>query len=441
MVNLLLSIGAALGVGLTDAKQDVNPSDAAVVALAQKFAGESQELGFVELQRGYKENFKTIPPLSVLDRQAKALESYRGALRAIPKVGLSNGGSLLSSHLAFELDTRRQRVVLERRFRESSTETGPDLTSTGLHALPDGQAWYQLYLTVNASSPMTPADVQRLGTAEVARVKRKIARIQKKLGFAGDDAGFYGHLNKDAQFLTEPEKIQKRFETIRKRSRRRLSKVADPTAIPVLAVRAVEKPDKNTPPGYYSDNTFRYNPYGDRYGKRVMDWLFIHEGIPGHHYQVNTPVRPSLAPRFSALFWYPGFTEGWAAYAENVGLEAGFYADVYAELGKWEWDLVRSTRLVIDVGIHHRGWSRDEALQFWKENVPNQDSIAEREVDRITRWPGQVLSYKAGEIKIREIRRAEQSRLGRKFDLRDFHKRVLEHGPIPLVVLEQAFQQ
>lgn len=138
-----------------------------------------------------------------------------------------------------------------------------------------------------------------------------------------------------------------------------------------------------------------------------------------------------------ALFWYPGFSEGWGAYAEDLGKDMGCYRDPYLYLGKWEWDLVRSARLVMDVGIHYEGWTRAQALRWWKENVPNQEDISEREVDRITRWPAQAISYKAGEDEILNLRKTASEKQGSDFDLRRFHTLVLQRGSIPLPLLRE----
>jgi uncharacterized protein (DUF885 family) len=172
-----------------------------------------------------------------------------------------------------------------------------------------------------------------------------------------------------------------------------------------------------------------------------MDWLFVHEAVPGHHDQQSIERKLQLpCPEFMELFWYPGYSEGWAAYTEHLGKEVGLYQDVYSRLGKWEWDLVRSTRVVLDVGINLLSWSNARALRFWKRHVPNQDAIAIREIDRMRRWPGQVLSYKVGAIAILGLREYAVKHEESSFDIKKFHSLVLGRGSVPLDVLENVLR-
>ena len=170
-----------------------------------------------------------------------------------------------------------------------------------------------------------------------------------------------------------------------------------------------------------------------------MDWLFVHEAVPGHHYQKSIERKLQLpCPEFMQLFWYPGYSEGWAAYTEHLGAEIGVYQDAYSRLGKWEWDLVRSTRVGLDVGTNLLGWSDATALRYWKRHVPNQDRIAMREINRMRRWPAQVLSYKLGEDVILRLKRYAMKQGGATFDIKKFHSLLLSRGSVPLDVLENV---
>jgi uncharacterized protein (DUF885 family) len=163
-----------------------------------------------------------------------------------------------------------------------------------------------------------------------------------------------------------------------------------------------------------------------------MEWLYMHEAIPGHHLQSSLRKQNALED----LFLYPGNFEGWACYVEYFGKDLGLYADPYEELGKWEWDLVRSARLVIDAGIHYYGWTREQALDYWKKTIPNQDDIAEREVTRVTNWTAQALSYKVGADVIFRMSRQWQ-RLHPNDPPSRFRRWYLEQGALPLSVIEK----
>lgn len=168
-----------------------------------------------------------------------------------------------------------------------------------------------------------------------------------------------------------------------------------------------------------------------------MDFLLLHEGVPGHHYQSERRRQLHGINPLTNLFWYFAYAEGWAAYTEELGHELGLYQTPYDYLGKLEWDLVRSARVVLDVGLNHDGWTKEQAMAFWKQHIPNQDDIAQREIDRMLRWPVQVLTYKVGaDFILQKLQQAKREQ-GTKFDIRQFHESYLEHGPLPLVVLEE----
>ncbi|HYG49633.1 MAG TPA: DUF885 family protein, partial [Flavobacteriales bacterium] len=215
-------------------------------------------------------------------------------------------------------------------------------------------------------------------------------------------------------------------------------------ALQLPAVYPMEWPDATafTPPGMYLNHTsnafgkdvFQFNFYGGKYNTRAMEWLYMHEAIPGHHLQsIFWQAKPGTV---QSLFVYPGNFEGWACHMEYFGKEFGLFTDPYSYLGKWEWDLVRSARLVIDAGIHYYGWTREDALEYWKKTIPGQDDIAEREVTRVTNWCGQALSYKVGSDFIFNLKTEWMNRNPKKKH-KDFYLAYLKSGNIPLKVLER----
>jgi len=277
----------------------------------------------------------------------------------------------------------------------------------------------------------------KFGEREVARVTANIRSIQSKLGFENDTVGFYEYLNDPSFLITDETTLINSLTSIRDSIQAKLGNDFEDTDNAVVDIEPVKDPDKDTPPGYFADGVFYFNFYQNKFRKRNLEWLFIHEAVPGHHYQGTVKAN---RPPIRKLFWYPGFTEGWGAYSEDLGTDLECYQDIHQQLGKWEWDLVRSARVVMDVGLNYFGWSKDTVRKYWKDHIPNQDDIMDREIDRMIRWPAQVLSYKVGERTILKLREMSERTLGQDFDLKKFHSLVLERGSIPLVVLENVIK-
>jgi uncharacterized protein (DUF885 family) len=284
-----------------------------------------------------------------------------------------------------------------------------------------------------------------LGHREVSRAGREIAAIRQATGM--DSAAFYRHLADASFLLSDRTAVAAAFARTDSIIRQHLTAFTGP--VYVAPVPAVEWPgaDDRTPPARYltgADNeygrpVFQYNFRDGQFNSRAVEWLYLHEAIPGHHLQATLAGRyPSGG--LQQLFRYPGNFEGWASYVEYYGADLGLYRDPYSLLGKWEWDLVRSARLVIDAGIHYHGWNRQHALGYWRKTIPGQDGIAMREIGRVTAWPAQVLSYKAGADCIMQLRRQTEARYGTRFDAARFHRAFLSFGNRPLEVIRRHFE-
>lgn len=402
-----------------------------LTSIFQHFISEYKELGISKFDYSYAVNLNHIQDLNGIKRQTDFFEKYRDLLLGIHRDDLNNDLRYQYDALTYEITFNLERLDLEKQFRENHST----VTQGGLFRLENSKRWYALYIKQWTSTDMTPEDIFNFGVSEVIRTASEFREIQEQLGYGGKDEEFYSYLNEASFFITDETELQRALFTARDTAQRNLSRLFEFTDIPVVGIQPVPNPTNDTPPGYYvrDAGTFYYNFYAHRFPKRTLDWLFLHEAVPGHHYQYSSG-EVSQAP-ISKLFWYPGYTEGWGAYVENLGQDLGFYQDPYQLLGKWEWDMVRSIRLSIDVGIHYKGWSRDQALQFWHQYIPHQDAIAEREVDRIIRWPVQVMSYKLGERQFLNLKRYCQEQQGSHFDLRRFHTAVLSRGSIPLPIL------
>jgi len=319
--------------------------------------------------------------------------------------------------------------------------------SIGLSTVKDGRAWYEYAARVSTTTSMTPEEIHRLGLSEVQRIREEMGKIIDDLGFRGSFEEFTDFLRNDSQFFyKDAESLLAGYRDICKRADPELSKLFGklPRApYGVIAVPSYAAPSQTTAyyqpgslpagrPGYFYANTYALHTRP----KWEMEALTLHEAVPGHHLQIMLAQELEGVPEFRKHEGYTAFVEGWALYAESLGEEMGFYADPYSKFGQLTYEMWRAVRLVVDTGIHVMGWTRDEAINFFKENSskPEHDIIVE--IDRYIAWPGQALAYKIGELKIKELRKFASNELGEAFDLRAFHDQVLGNGAVPLEVLE-----
>jgi uncharacterized protein (DUF885 family) len=405
--------------------------DAALERLFESFVAEYPAQKIPPFQMAYVDNFNAIPGPDGIQRQHDFFASYQAKLAKLDHHHLSLDHRYQADSLAFELTFNLARLALERTFKKA--HPGPVQPQEGFAGLPSAHEWYQLYVTRWASKPMTPEALGAFGQAEVDRINGEIRKLQDQAGFAGNDAGFRDYLASPAFTITDEQEVQRRLRDTWTRVKAGLGRDFLPTAVPDIQWKPIPNASKDTPPGFYDKGVFYYNFFNQRFPVRALSWIFLHEAVPGHHYQT---VVSANRPAIGQLFWYPGYSEGWGAYVEDLGDDLGLYQDAAQSLGKWEWDLVRSARLVLDVGINFRGWTRAQALAYWHANVFNQAGIAEREVDRITRWPAQAVSYKVGEKTILDLKQQFRARWGDAFDVRRFHALILRRGSLPLVVLD-----
>jgi uncharacterized protein (DUF885 family) len=394
------------------------------------------ELGIDIPSFDYRDELRSIPGPAALEAQDAFFAKTRAALAGIPRGSLSPEEQVSYDHLLYEIEYNSRRIALSKEWRTSDHA----IPAGGLSTLP---GWYAQRITRFTNVEITPEELFAFGEKEVARVKDEIRRIQNQLGYADDPQRFQQSLQKEEFLLREKNQILDRYAEINRIVKSNLYKLFSDTAVSEIAFMEWPGADRFTPPGYYSpqgDNAygmpvFHFNFHDGTHNVRAMEWLFMHEAVPGHHYQWWMRNQAKPQPSYRSLFSYSGNFEGWAAYVEYHGKTLGLYSDPYSELGKWEWDLVRSTRILIDVGIHHYGWTYDKAMECWKSHITGQDHIAEREIIRCTNWPGQALSYKVGAWKIQEM--ADRLRMSQPdFDIKAFHRQYLAFGQVPLEVIE-----
>ena len=322
----------------------------------------------------------------------------------------------------------------------------------GVWALPGGDAWYQNRIAWFTTTKLTADEVHEIGLKEVARIRGEMQKIIQQVGFQGSFAEFLQYLRTDPKFrYTDPQLLLQAYMVMAKRIDPLLPQYFGKLPRMPYGVRPIpaeSAPD--TTAAYYQGpgldgkraGYFYVNLYKpeDR-PKYEIPVLTMHESVPGHHLQISLGQEQGDVPMFRRDFEATAFVEGWALYSESLGQEMGIYDDPYDKFGQLTYEMWRAVRLVVDTGIHHKHWTRDQAIAYFKENAAKTELDIVNEVDRYIVWPGQALAYKIGELKIKELRARATQALGPAFDLREFHDVVLGSGAIPLDVLEGNVQR
>jgi uncharacterized protein (DUF885 family) len=317
----------------------------------------------------------------------------------------------------------------------------------GLSELPDGEKWYAYEIRRITTTNLTPEEIFGIGANEIERIKKEINRIREQVGFRGEMQDFFEYLKKDESFyFTDKEALLKGYEELRERVCSRLPELFEIMPKADFEIKPVEKfrektaagaqymgpaPDGSRP-GVFYVNTYDLKAH-PKYG---MTTLFLHEVSPGHHFQISLQQEQKDLPKFRRFGGYTGYVEGWALYAESLGKEMGLYKDPYQYYGHLSAEMFRAIRLVVDVGMHMKGWSREKALTFFMENLCAVESESVAEIERYIAIPGQALSYKIGQLEISKLRNKAAKKLGLKFDIKAFHDEILKDGALPLDVLE-----
>lgn len=320
--------------------------------------------------------------------------------------------------------------------------------TSGIGALPDGANLYQYLIKVNTTTSMTADEIFALGESEVARITQEMEKVKTQVGFKGDLKAFFDYTRKRKELMpfTKPEQVIAHFEAIHDKMKPNLEKLFSKTPKTPFEIRRTEAfrevsasaeyfqgSQDGTRPGVFYvpiPNVKTYNTLSD-------EDLFLHEAIPGHHYQISLQQENTDLPKFRRILGYNAFAEGWALYTESLGKELGLYDDPYQYFGMLSAEMHRAIRLVVDAGIHSKGWTREKAIQYSLDHEAETEDAIISEIERYMAIPGQALGYKVGQLKIRELRAKAEKELGNKFDIKEFHNQVLDSGCLPLRVLEQ----
>jgi len=322
-------------------------------------------------------------------------------------------------------------------------------TTIGVSNTPNGNAYYQNRINFyTTSTQYTADDIHQIGLKEVARIRAKMEQIIKDLNFEGSFADFLQFLRTDEQFYAKtPKELLMIARDMAKRADEQLPRffktlprkpygvapVPDAIAPKYTGGRYIGTPKNSTEPGYYWVNTYNL-PSRTLY---TLPSLTVHEAVPGHHLQasLNNELGDSI-PQFRKDLYLSAYGEGWGLYCEFLADEMGMYTTPYEHFGQLTYEMWRACRLVVDTGIHTKGWSRNQVVDYMSSNTALSLHEINTETDRYISWPGQALSYKIGELKIRELRKKAKTELGSKFDIREFHEVILGQGTVTLSILE-----
>lgn len=318
--------------------------------------------------------------------------------------------------------------------------------------LPNGRELYRNCIVYFTTLDLSPEEIHATGQSEVRRIRAEMDEVIRKTGFRGDFKAFIEFLRTDPRFyVNTPEALLKETGYLMKRIDGELPRLFKTLPRLPYGIRAI--PDFSAPgqtTAYYfpgsGDGTRAGFYYVNTYDLKSrplyeMEALSLHEAVPGHHLQLSLQQELSDLPDFRRFYNFTSYVEGWALYAECLGLEMGFYTDPYSNFGRLSYEMWRACRLVVDTGVHALGWTRQQAIDFMLANTSSTLLNIENEVDRYIAWPAQALAYKIGELKIRELRARAEKELGTKFNLRDFHDVILLGGSLPLNVLESRVEE
>jgi uncharacterized protein (DUF885 family) len=318
-------------------------------------------------------------------------------------------------------------------------------------SLQDGIAFYQHAIRKETTTDLTPNQIHEIGKREVARIRGRMEEVIRQVNFTGSFEEFLKFLRTDQRFyFREPEDLVTAYAAISKRMDAELPKLFAELPRTPYGVRRI--PDYEAPAqttayympgaadgsraGFFYVNTYKL----ETRPKYEMEALSLHEAVPGHHLQISRAQELKDLPDFRRNAGYTAYLEGWGLYAESLGDDVDFYSDPYSRFGQLTYEMWRAVRLVVDTGIHALGWTRQQAINYMLANTAKTENDVVVEIDRYIVWPGQALSYKLGELKIKELRARAKAELGDKFDLRKFHNAVLDNGPLPLSVLDKQIE-
>jgi uncharacterized protein (DUF885 family) len=374
--------------------------------------------------------------------------SFYKPVTAFPAaIGASDQARLRAAYAASVRDEIRPALARLRAF--VAEEYLPHArSSVGLGSMPGGDRLYAYLVAVNTTTDLTPDQIHHIGLENVARIQAEMEQVKRQVGFTGTLKEFFEHIRTDPKFKpASREALQQGYVAIGRRVDAALPRLFRTRPRAPLEIRPVPAlTEKGAARGSYQGGTpdgsrpgiFYFNAY-DLPSRTTpgMETLYLHEGSPGHHFQISLAQENEALPSFQRFGGNTAYVEGWGLYAETLGRELGVYTDPYQYFGYLDSQLFRAIRLVVDTGIHSKGWTRDQTIQYILDNSSRGRSNATAETERYIAMPGQALAYKIGQLKISELRMRAEKALGPRFDLGEFHDQILLSGALPLAVLDR----
>ena len=320
-------------------------------------------------------------------------------------------------------------------------------STSGIGTIPGGKELYKTYVKQWTTTNMTPEEIHTLGLSEVKRLNSEMEKVKTQVGFKGTLKEFFNYVRSKPELkpFKKPEEVIANFERIHQIIKPNVDKLFSLQPKTPFQIKRTEAFREKTASAEYVQGaadgsrpgTF-YVPIPDvkNYNYYADEDLFLHEAIPGHHFQISLQQENNELPDFRKFNWFGAYGEGWALYTESLGKELGLYNDPYQYFGMLGSEMHRAIRLVVDTGLHNKGWTREQAIQYSLDNEAESEASIIAEIERYMAIPGQALSYKVGQLKIMELRKKAEKELGPKFDIKVFHQKVLESGVMPLALLE-----
>jgi len=437
MVKMALSSAcfltiAACQMGVYDGV-DKDPADR-FDSVAASFDAAVTALDMPAHQLSFVENLAAIEDAETLIRQQDVLTAQLEIVRAIDPDTLDRCRRIDHAKMLTTARLGLRRADLAKRYL---IEPAPEGQMTTLIEAPLGVEWYEYYLDFWNTAKVEPDTLFAFGEKELTEAVANYNRLQAALGFEGDDAGLAAHLQNESQFIDGDAPTLALFQAKQQIVWNNLENLFTETyGVKQATIKRSDRGASFPVPGYYNgqEGAFYYNVLTEGYEARQADWLLLHEASPGHHFQIKAAENSTRCDSRLTDGFFPAYGEGWGAYVETMGKELGLYQTAEEELAAVEWNMVRSARVALDVAINVYGWDDDKALAWWNENVRGQEDIAMREIARMRRWPGQVVTYKYGAD---VFERSKEAYLGAGIgDVRAYHDFALAYGPMPLEAFE-----
>jgi uncharacterized protein (DUF885 family) len=393
---------------------------------------------------------KVVPQLADLAKDDTAANIFFNPIRLIPADITGNDRSQLAKEYAAAVRTyilpsyKKLHTFFVKEYLPKAR------TTSGIDAVPDGKAYYAYLVKFWTTTTKTPEEIFALGEREVARIRSEMEAVKTETGFKGDLNAFFQFIRTDKQFkiFTTPEAVIDSFRAIETRIMPKVKTMYGHLPKTSFEVRQTEAFRAASASAEYiqgsADGTrpgIFYVPIlkAEEFGYTGMETLFLHEAIPGHHFQISLQQENESLPKIRRFSWIGAYGEGYALYCESLGKELGLYTNPYMYFGHLSDEIHRAIRLVVDVAIHTKGWNRERAIKYMMDNEPVSEQEATAEIERYMAIPAQALSYKIGELKIRELRTRYE--LDTSFKLKEFHDELLKDGCLPLSVLEEKMNK